>query len=139
MALGVLSRFLLNSSRDGDATISLGRLFQCLITLPVRKFLLMSNQSQQGMSLHGAATYGRPLGTPGQEESPKLQQSRFRLDSRGNFLHGKGDQTPKRAAQGDVHGNTGRGPQCPGVVDTVMLGPRLGSMRSESSLSYLTL
>ncbi|KAK4820995.1 hypothetical protein QYF61_009461 [Mycteria americana] len=32
-----------NSSRDGDSTTSLGSLFQCLITLSVKKFLIISN------------------------------------------------------------------------------------------------
>ena len=37
------SRHFLNTSRDGDSTTSLGSLFQCLTTLPVKKFFLISN------------------------------------------------------------------------------------------------
>jgi len=33
----------LNTSRDGDSTTSLGSLFQCLTTLSVKKFFLISN------------------------------------------------------------------------------------------------
>jgi len=32
-----------NPSRDGDSTISLGSLVQCLTTLSVKKFFLISN------------------------------------------------------------------------------------------------
>ena len=41
--LSVTSTHLLNTSRDGDSTTSLGSLFQCLITLSVKKFFLISN------------------------------------------------------------------------------------------------
>ena len=36
-----LSRWVLNISREGDATTSLGNLFQCSITLRGKKFFLM--------------------------------------------------------------------------------------------------
>jgi len=36
-----LSRWVLNISREGDSTTSLGNLFQCSITLRVKKFFLM--------------------------------------------------------------------------------------------------
>ena len=36
-----LSRRVLNTSREGDTTTSLGSLFQCSITLRVKKFFLM--------------------------------------------------------------------------------------------------
>jgi len=35
--------FFLKTSRDGDSTTSLGSLFQCLSTLQVKKFFLISN------------------------------------------------------------------------------------------------
>lgn len=38
-----LSNWLLKTSMDGDYTISLGNLFQCLTTLTVGKFFLISN------------------------------------------------------------------------------------------------
>ncbi|KAK4830710.1 hypothetical protein QYF61_012970 [Mycteria americana] len=41
--LGTTSTYLLNTSRDGDSTTSLGSLFQCLITLSVKKFSLISS------------------------------------------------------------------------------------------------
>jgi len=38
-----MSTCFLNTSRDGDSTISLGSLFQCFITLSVKKFFLISS------------------------------------------------------------------------------------------------
>jgi len=38
-----MSTYLLITSRDGDSTTALDRLFQCLTTLLVKKFLLISN------------------------------------------------------------------------------------------------
>ncbi|KAK4810518.1 hypothetical protein QYF61_004481 [Mycteria americana] len=43
MSLSTSSKRLLNTSRDGDSTTSLDSLFQCLITLLVKKFFLTSN------------------------------------------------------------------------------------------------
>ncbi|KAK4824165.1 hypothetical protein QYF61_011292, partial [Mycteria americana] len=43
MSLSTTSIRLLNNSRDGDVTASLGSLFQCLTTLSVKKFFLISN------------------------------------------------------------------------------------------------
>ncbi|KAK4833022.1 LOW QUALITY PROTEIN: hypothetical protein QYF61_027404 [Mycteria americana] len=43
MSLSTTSTRLLNTSRDGDSTTSLGSLFQCLITLSVNKFFPVSN------------------------------------------------------------------------------------------------
>jgi len=37
MSLSALSTHLLNTSRDGDSTTSLGSLFQCLTILSVKK------------------------------------------------------------------------------------------------------
>ena len=37
----ILSRRVLNISREGDSTTSLGSLFQCSVTLRVKKFFLM--------------------------------------------------------------------------------------------------
>jgi len=42
MSLSTASKWFLNTSRDGDSTTSLGSLFQCLTTLPVKKFFLIS-------------------------------------------------------------------------------------------------
>jgi len=42
MSLNPTSTYLSNTSRDGDSTTSLGGLFQCLITLLVKKFFLIS-------------------------------------------------------------------------------------------------
>ncbi|KAK4812355.1 hypothetical protein QYF61_017132, partial [Mycteria americana] len=42
MSLSTSSKRPLNTSRDGDSTTSLGSLFQCLITLSVKKNFLMS-------------------------------------------------------------------------------------------------
>jgi len=36
-----MSRWVLNISKDGDSTDSLGNLFRCLTTLTVKKFFLM--------------------------------------------------------------------------------------------------
>ncbi|KAK4814524.1 hypothetical protein QYF61_021625 [Mycteria americana] len=43
MSQSATSTRFLNSSRDGDSTTSLGSLFQCLMTLSVKKFFLISN------------------------------------------------------------------------------------------------
>ncbi|KAK4824710.1 LOW QUALITY PROTEIN: hypothetical protein QYF61_017936 [Mycteria americana] len=43
MSLSTSSKRLLNTSRDGDSTTSLGSLFQCLITLSVKKNFLISS------------------------------------------------------------------------------------------------
>ncbi|KAK4810582.1 hypothetical protein QYF61_007319 [Mycteria americana] len=43
MSLSTSSKRPLNTSRDGDSTASPGSLFQCLTTLSVNKFFLMSN------------------------------------------------------------------------------------------------
>ncbi|KAK4832220.1 hypothetical protein QYF61_021067, partial [Mycteria americana] len=43
MSLSTTSTRLLNTSRDGNSTTSLGSLFQCLTTLSVNKFFLISN------------------------------------------------------------------------------------------------
>ena len=43
MSLSAMSIHLLNTSRDGDSTTSLGSLFQCFISLSVMKFFRISN------------------------------------------------------------------------------------------------
>ena len=43
MSLSTTSKQFLNTSRDGDSTTSLRSLFQCLTTLSVKKFFLISN------------------------------------------------------------------------------------------------
>ncbi|KAK4826742.1 hypothetical protein QYF61_010995 [Mycteria americana] len=43
MSLSATSKRLLNTSRDGDSTTFLGSLFQCLITLSLKTFFLISN------------------------------------------------------------------------------------------------
>ena len=43
------SSLALNVFRDGASTASLGNLFQCVTTLCVKNFLLISNLSSQGM------------------------------------------------------------------------------------------
>ncbi|KAK4829771.1 LOW QUALITY PROTEIN: hypothetical protein QYF61_006495, partial [Mycteria americana] len=43
MSLSTSSKRPLNTSRDGNSTTSLGSLFQCLITLSVKKNFLISN------------------------------------------------------------------------------------------------
>ena len=43
MPLSATSTCLLNTSRDGDSTTSLGSLFQCWTTLSVKKFFLISS------------------------------------------------------------------------------------------------
>ena len=45
------SSLALNASRDGASTISLGNLFQCVTTLCVKKFLLISNLNLPCLSL----------------------------------------------------------------------------------------
>jgi len=42
-----MSTRFLNTSRDGDSIASLGSLFQCLTTLSVKKFVLISNPLPQ--------------------------------------------------------------------------------------------
>ena len=43
MSWSVISTHFFNISRDGDSTTSLDSLFQCLTTLSVKKFFLISN------------------------------------------------------------------------------------------------
>ena len=43
MSLSTTSKWLLNTIRDGDSTTLSGSLFQCLTTLSVKKFFLISN------------------------------------------------------------------------------------------------
>ena len=43
MTLSTTSKWFLKTSRDGDSTTSLGSLFQCLATLSVKKFFLITN------------------------------------------------------------------------------------------------
>ena len=43
MSWSATSTRFLNTSRDGDSTTALGSLFQCLTTLSVKKFFLISN------------------------------------------------------------------------------------------------
>lgn len=43
MSLTAMSTHLSNTARDGDATTPSGSTFQCLTTLPLQKFLLVSN------------------------------------------------------------------------------------------------
>ena len=50
--LSAACKCLLNTSKDGDSTTSLGSLFQCLTTLSVKKFLLIPNLN------YSAATWG---------------------------------------------------------------------------------
>jgi len=45
MSLSTTPKGFINTSRDGDSTTSLGSLFQCLTTLSVKKFFLISNLS----------------------------------------------------------------------------------------------
>jgi len=45
------SSLALNASRDGVSTASLGNLFQCVITLWVKNFLLISNLNLPCLSL----------------------------------------------------------------------------------------
>jgi len=52
-----LSRWVLNISRDGDSTTSLGSLFQCSVTLRGKKFFLMFTESQN----HRIVGVGRDL------------------------------------------------------------------------------
>jgi len=43
MILSAISTCFLKTSRIGDSTTALGSLFQCLTTLSVKKFFLISN------------------------------------------------------------------------------------------------
>ena len=51
MFLSTTSKRFLNTSRDGDSTTSLGILFQCLTTLSVKKFFLISNLNLPWLNL----------------------------------------------------------------------------------------
>lgn len=51
MSLSATSTCLLNTIRNDDSTTSLGNLFQCLITLPVNFFFLISNLNHSWCSL----------------------------------------------------------------------------------------
>ena len=48
-----LSRRVLNISREGDSTASLGSLFQCSVTLRGKKFFLMFNEISQLVASDG--------------------------------------------------------------------------------------
>ena len=51
MSLSTTSRWFLNTFRDGDSTTYLGSLFQCLTTLSVKKFFLISNLNLPWLNL----------------------------------------------------------------------------------------
>jgi len=55
MSWSATSTCFLNISRDGESTTSLGCLFQCLTTLSVKKFFLISN-----LPIRGKRFVGRP-------------------------------------------------------------------------------
>jgi len=60
ISLGATSTHYLNTSRDGDATTSLGSLFQCLTPLPVKKFFLISKpppMQLEATASHPVASY----------------------------------------------------------------------------------
>jgi len=52
MSRSATSTRFLNTSRDGDSTTSLGSLFQCLTTLSVQKFFLLSNLTDTTEAYH---------------------------------------------------------------------------------------
>ncbi|KAK4828289.1 hypothetical protein QYF61_024954 [Mycteria americana] len=76
MSLSTMSTRPLNTSRDGDSTTSLGSLFQCLTTLLVKKFFLISNLNFPWCNLRpfplvlSLVTWENPL-------QRKLNESRF--------------------------------------------------------------
>lgn len=47
-----LSQWILNVCRDGDSTVSLGRLFQCSVTLTVKFFLVLVFSVYKSTPLH---------------------------------------------------------------------------------------
>ena len=56
MSLSTMSTHLLNTSRDGDSATFLGSLFQCLTTLPVKKFFLISNLNLTWVQLEAVSS-----------------------------------------------------------------------------------
>ena len=64
MSLSTTSKRFLNTSRDGDSTTSLGSPFQCLTTLPVKKFFLISSLNLPWDVIIGFGPYWEVRGDP---------------------------------------------------------------------------
>ncbi|KAK4829075.1 hypothetical protein QYF61_002019, partial [Mycteria americana] len=79
MSLSTTSTHLLNTSRDGDSTTSLGSLLQCLTTLSVKTFFLISNLN---LPWHNLRPFPLVLWLVTWEKRPTLTslQSSFRYE-----------------------------------------------------------
>ncbi|KAK4811306.1 hypothetical protein QYF61_023358 [Mycteria americana] len=101
MSQSATSTRLLNTSRDGDSTTSLGSLFQCLTTLSVKKFFPNIHSKPlltqlEAISSHPIASY------LGEETDPHLTTTSFQVVVESNkvspqppFLQAKQSQFPQ--------------------------------------------
>ncbi|KAK4826388.1 hypothetical protein QYF61_008059, partial [Mycteria americana] len=78
MSLSTSSKHLLNTSRDGDSTTSLGSLFQCLITLSVKKNFLISSLNVPLVQLE-AISFCPITCYLGEETDPHLSTTSFQV------------------------------------------------------------
>ena len=100
MSRSVTSTCLLNTSRDGDSTTSLGSLFQCLTTLSVKKFFPNIQSEPPLMQLEAIASC--PVGSfLGEETNTLLITTTFHVIVENNKvspqpppLHTKQPQSP---------------------------------------------
>ena len=80
MSLSTTSKWFLNTFRDGDSTIELGSLFQCLTTLSVKKFFLTSNLNLPWCNLRPFSLVLSPV----RRDLPALAVSTFQILEESN-------------------------------------------------------
>ncbi|KAJ7396881.1 hypothetical protein BTVI_140557 [Pitangus sulphuratus] len=84
MSLSATSRPFLDTSRDGDSTISLGSPCQCLTVLSRKKFLLMSNLNHS--CLTSQVISGAPHMAPPSSDAPPLGDTSKDLEANSRFV-----------------------------------------------------
>jgi len=83
MSQSATSTRFVSTSRDGDSTTSLGSLFQCLTTLSVKKFFLISHLDFPPEQLEAIAC--RPIASYlGEETNTCLSTTSFQLVVKSN-------------------------------------------------------
>ena len=93
MSLSTTSKHLLNTSRDGDSTTSLGSLFQCLTTLSVKKCFLTSNLNLPWRNLRPFPLVLSPVTSEKRPTPPSYWENkhtvlrRFKPGSQRGFVH----------------------------------------------------
>ena len=81
MSLSTTSKWFLNTPRDGDSTTTLGSPFQCLTTLSIKKFFLISSLNLPWLEVphhRGSAASEAVVGYSCEEAKAKLSTGSFR-------------------------------------------------------------